>query len=90
MAKKPLAEMKEWKALSRHFRGMKDAVLKELFDGDHDRVEKFSIAEGDIYFDYSKNRVNEDTLGKLDPGFSADLKHDVSTTSLIQYYRNRL
>jgi glucose-6-phosphate isomerase len=65
MEEKFLTEMKEWEVLSRHFRELKDVTLKELFDGDRGRAEKFSIVEGDIYFDYSKNRVNEKTMGLL-------------------------
>ena len=39
--------------------------LKEEFDKDSSRVEKFSITHENMYFDYSKNLVDEDIMQKL-------------------------
>ena len=54
-----------WKALEAHYASMKDTHMKELFAGDADRFKKFSLQYEDILFDYSKNRVTEETMDLL-------------------------
>src|SRR5690606_747669 len=39
--------------------------LRDLFQADPERFEKFSISYGDILFDYSKNRINDETFALL-------------------------
>ena len=65
MGRKKLIMMKEWKDLKKHFAEMKDASLKMMFESDKARVKKFSINDGDILFDYSKNIINEKTVNLL-------------------------
>jgi glucose-6-phosphate isomerase len=48
--------------LESHFNGIKDTHLKELFADDLLRASKFKIEEGDFYFDFSKNRITEETI----------------------------
>ncbi|MBB6459577.1 glucose-6-phosphate isomerase [Flammeovirga kamogawensis] len=54
-----------WKALEAHFADMKDVQMKDLFDTDKDRADKFSLTFNDIFVDYSKNIINDDTLKLL-------------------------
>ncbi|OHD70195.1 MAG: glucose-6-phosphate isomerase [Spirochaetes bacterium RBG_16_49_21] len=78
MPEKPLTATKEWKALARHYREIKDITLKELFGTDRDRAEKFTIDEGDICFDYSKNRITEVTMQLLrELAAAAGLPHEI-------------
>lgn len=44
---------------------MKHIHLKTLFSNDHRRFEKFSLHVNDIFADYSKNHVTEETMGLL-------------------------
>ena len=60
-----LTETKEWKALQSHFEEIRSVHMKELFSSDEDRAAKFSINDGDILFDYSKNRINDTTMKLL-------------------------
>lgn len=48
--------------LQSHFQKVKDLQLKDLFQKDSERGKNFAIQAGSIYLDYSKNRINEDTL----------------------------
>jgi glucose-6-phosphate isomerase len=54
-----------WKKLQEHFRTARNFKLKELFDADQDRFEKFSLSFNDILVDYSKNLITEKTLQEL-------------------------
>jgi glucose-6-phosphate isomerase len=54
-----------WKALRKHQRKMADVHMRDLFAGDPQRFEKFSLRIGDILFDYSKNRVRRKTMRLL-------------------------
>jgi glucose-6-phosphate isomerase len=65
MTRKKLTEMKEWKALQKHYKEIRDASLGSMFKSDVRRAEKFTLDLGDIYVDYSKNRVNETTMSLL-------------------------
>jgi glucose-6-phosphate isomerase len=65
MAGKILTEMKEWIALQKHYEEMKNVTLKALFESDARRGHALAIDEGEIYFDYSKHRVSDTTIGLL-------------------------
>ncbi|MGG7247293.1 glucose-6-phosphate isomerase [Escherichia coli] len=55
-----------WQALKKHFDEMKDVTIADLFAKDGDRFSKFSATFGDqMLVDYSKNRITEETLAKL-------------------------
>ncbi|HPJ41321.1 MAG TPA: glucose-6-phosphate isomerase [Spirochaetota bacterium] len=60
-----LTEMNEWKKLSDNYQKVKDIHLRELFAGDSSRGERMVISETDILFDYSKNRITDDTVNLL-------------------------
>ncbi len=52
-----------WKALLNHVAEV--PPLRELFDRDPERFERFSVAGAGIFLDYSKNRITGKTLGLL-------------------------
>ncbi|MGO1597847.1 MAG: glucose-6-phosphate isomerase [Sphingobacterium sp.] len=51
--------------LADHFIQINAHSLKDLFQADPNRFDKFSVFLGDILLDYSKNRVNEETMALL-------------------------
>jgi glucose-6-phosphate isomerase len=54
-----------WKNLQQHHEAIKAIRLKELFQSDPERFNKFSLKTGDILFDYSKNIITEETFQLL-------------------------
>jgi glucose-6-phosphate isomerase len=55
-----------WAALENHFAITKNLTLKELFEQDNKRFEKFSLLFTEqILLDYSKNLITEETMEKL-------------------------
>lgn len=54
-----------WKDLSDHYLGIKSKCIKDLFEEDQARFEKLSLDLGDIFLDYSKNRINLQTVNHL-------------------------
>ena len=55
-----------WQALQKHFDEMKDVTIADLFAKDSDRFSKFSATFDDLMLvDFSKNRITEETLAKL-------------------------
>jgi glucose-6-phosphate isomerase len=54
-----------WQALAAHAADMRGMSLRELFDRDPQRFERFSLRLDDFLLDYSKNRISEQTLGLL-------------------------
>jgi glucose-6-phosphate isomerase len=54
-----------YKYLTDHFINITAKSLKELFETDNQRFEKFSLQLDDILLDYSKNRIDEETLALL-------------------------
>ncbi|MES2265375.1 MAG: glucose-6-phosphate isomerase [Bacteroidota bacterium] len=54
-----------YKYLTDHYIDIVSKSLKELFETDNQRFEKFSLQFEDILLDYSKNRIDEQTLALL-------------------------
>jgi len=54
-----------WKALEAHYKSIADVRMREMFAGDLQRFEKFSLQWEDILLDYSKNRVTSETMKLL-------------------------
>jgi glucose-6-phosphate isomerase len=65
MSRSVLKETTEWKELEIHFEKIKDLHLRDLFSSDKNRAKRFTLNEGDIYFDYSKNRIDKETINLL-------------------------
>jgi glucose-6-phosphate isomerase len=61
----PLGERPAWKALQAHFQQIQGKHLRELFDADPARGERFTAETGGIFLDYSKNRITDETLKLL-------------------------
>ncbi|MGB6083088.1 glucose-6-phosphate isomerase [Moheibacter sp.] len=54
-----------WSRLDNHFVEMEPKSLRELFENAPNRFEQFHIRFQDILFDYSKNRINSETMKLL-------------------------
>ncbi len=61
----PLREQPSWKALEAHFGEIRDTQLSDLFAADPDRGERLAAEGAGLYLDYSKNRINDETIGLL-------------------------
>ena len=56
---------KAWKALEAHHKKLQSISLRDLFADDPKRGERMTAEAVGIYFDYSKNRITEETLKLL-------------------------
>ena len=62
-----LTSMKEWNELKKHYEKMSKVHMRDLFKNDSDRASKYTIRNDKlgIYFDYSKNIIEDETLKLL-------------------------
>ena len=60
-----LTATESWTALTTHFADIKDTHMNEWFAKDPDRFNKLKIQAAGLNLDYSKNRVNADTMSLL-------------------------
>src|SRR5262249_39564719 len=54
-----------WKKLDAHFRAIQDLHLRQLFADDPQRGERLTLDAVGLHFDYSKNRITEETIKLL-------------------------
>ncbi|ESU23676.1 glucose-6-phosphate isomerase [Flavobacterium enshiense DK69] len=64
-----------------HFAFMENVSMCDMFSNDPDRVQKFHIIWGDFLLDYSKNRINSETLDLL-----LALAEEINLKDAIQKY----
>jgi glucose-6-phosphate isomerase len=60
-----ITESVEWRALEAHHAQVEDAHLRDLFARDPQRGEAMTVEAADLYLDYSKNLITNETLGLL-------------------------
>ena len=65
MSETALANRPAWKALQAHFDTIGKTHLRDLFEDDPDRGTRFTAEAEGIFLDYSKNRINDETLKLL-------------------------
>uniref|UniRef100_UPI00359462AD glucose-6-phosphate isomerase n=1 Tax=Pricia sp. TaxID=2268138 RepID=UPI00359462AD len=58
-------ETSAWKALTAHYSEMKGIQMKDLFADHPERFNQMSLIFKDLLFDYSKNRVTDETMKLL-------------------------
>jgi len=61
----PLVQRPAWKALRTHYEKTSSLHLRSLFADDPKRGERMAFDAAGIYFDYSKNRVTDETIKLL-------------------------
>ena len=62
---KTLTQRLAWKALAAHHQQIKNLHLRELFATDSKRGERLTVEAAGLFFDYSKNRITNETLKLL-------------------------
>lgn len=85
-----------WKALTQHYAEIKKTKIKDLFAADPSRFSRYSVQDGDILFDYSKNIITNQTLELLqdlaketkvkeaiDAMFNGDIINDTEHRSVL-------
>ena len=58
-------ETKAWQKLAAHAAEMKNRHIREFFKNDAQRFQKFSFSFEDLFLDFSKNRVSDETMKLL-------------------------
>src|SRR5579875_1882566 len=61
----PLRAQPAFRALEAHHATVAGTHLRDLFEADPGRAERFSLEAAGLYLDYSKNRVTDETLALL-------------------------
>ncbi len=63
--RKEINSSRAWKRLERHYKAMRKLEMRDMFEKDPQRAEKFSIRLESMLLDYSKNRINDRTMRYL-------------------------
>ncbi|CAA6822723.1 MAG: Glucose-6-phosphate isomerase (EC, partial [uncultured Thiotrichaceae bacterium] len=67
--------------LNQHFLQAKELHLRDLFADDPGRFERFSLQVSDLFLDYSKNRVTDETMRLL---------NELARTADVEGWRERM
>ena len=70
-----------WKNLQTHFETIKDEHMSKWFSNNPSRANEMSIEWDDFFLDYSKNRINPETLSLL-----KDLADEIQISDAISKY----
>ena len=70
-----------WQALASHFDAIQDVHMRDLFEQDPQRFDRFTLHFEDILLDYSKNRITEETR---------DLLLDLARSCDVEGWRERM
>ncbi len=60
-----LKDLKSFAALKAHFEKTQDLHMRNLFDADSNRAQKYTLFLNDFMLDYSKNRITDETMPLL-------------------------
>ena len=72
---------KAWQKLEKHFLEMENISMKTMFDDDKTRTQKFHINWNKFLLDYSKNKINQETMNLL-----LELAEEVNLKQAISKY----
>lgn len=56
---------KSWQELKKHFDSLQNVVMQDMFVEDAARAERFQLCWNDFLIDYSKNKINSETIELL-------------------------
>jgi len=88
-----LTQSPAWKELQDHFKTASSFQLKDLFAGQSDRASTFSAEACNIFLDYSKNLITQETLDKLiallDQSSFADMRAKMFAGEKINHTEGR-
>ena len=74
---------KSWKELKNHFNKIKSTSISDLFVNDPNRFKNFSINFGNLLLDFSRNRINDETLDIFEK-----LAEEIKLSDAIESYFN--
>lgn len=60
-----LTDLKAWKDLEKNYAAIRGETMRDMFAADPNRFEEFSISLDSLLLDYSKNRINGETMKLL-------------------------
>ncbi len=60
-----LVRSPQWQALATHAEQLRKAHLRTMFDEDAQRAQRFTVEAAGLYFDYSRQRIDAETLRLL-------------------------
>lgn len=61
----PPIRLPAWQALETHYSKVRGMHLRQIFADDPQRGERLTVEAAGVYFDYSKHRITNETLGLL-------------------------
>ncbi len=61
----PVSRSPEWASLVEYAERVRDVHLRDLFAADPARGQRFTLETGDLFLDYSKHRIDDETLRLL-------------------------
>ncbi|MGB2959533.1 MAG: glucose-6-phosphate isomerase [Bacteroidota bacterium] len=76
-----LKESSAWRALEDHAAKMESVQMRDLFEEDPGRFERFSLLFNDMFLDYSKNRITKETFS---------LRMDLARQAEIERWREKM
>ncbi len=65
LTKRPVRKRSAWDKLATHYKKVSNLHLRQLFADDPERAERMTLQAAGLYFDYSKNRITDETLRLL-------------------------
>jgi glucose-6-phosphate isomerase len=65
LTKRPVRKRSAWDALATHYKKVSKLHLRELFAEDSKRGERMTVEAAGLFVDYSKNRINDESLKLL-------------------------
>jgi len=63
--KKSVTGTEQWKALEKHWQQIKTSHMRDMFASDPERFQQLSLSSCGILLDYSKNRINGESMELL-------------------------
>lgn len=72
---------KSWKKLQDHYKEIKDVHMKTMFSNNSERAKLLSLEWEDFYLDYSKHRIDQNTIQLL-----TELAKEVDLSDAIEKY----
>ena len=82
-----------WNALVEHQQQISQSHIKDFFASDANRAKNFTIEDNGVIFDFSKHKINQDTVAKLlDFAEKSDLKNkiqDLFNGSILNWTEGR-
>ena len=74
-------ETKSWSKLKDHFNDIKETHINDYFTSNNDRANQLSITFDNFHFDFSKNKINSETISLFN-----DLLTEIDLKSSIEKY----